>query len=36
VPGVTVNRPVEPEIMLKVEVETFGAQYPEPVLIPGD
>ena len=36
VPGVTVNKPVTPEVMLRVTVETFGVSYPEPDLIPGE
>lgn len=30
VPGVVVNEPVEPEVMKKVLVETFGVTYEEP------
>ena len=33
IPNVVVNKPVEPEIMVKVTVETFGITYPEPVLL---
>ncbi len=29
-PGVTVNEPVEPEIMVRITVNTFGKRYPEP------
>ena len=32
--GVIINRPVVPEIMVKITVETFGVDYPAPVLIP--
>ena len=31
IPGVEVNRPVKPEILDHVELELFGAVYPEPV-----
>lgn len=30
-PGVTVNEPVTPEYITRVVVDTFGADYPEPV-----
>ena len=36
IPRVTVNEPIEPEVMVKVTVETFGVSYPDPVLLPGD
>ena len=29
--NVIINRPVEPEIMVKVTVETFGVEYPAPI-----
>ena len=35
-PGVEVNEPVEPEIILKVELELHGVEYPEPVKMPGN
>lgn len=35
-PGVEVNRPVNPEIMVKVSVETFGTEYPDPVFLKAD
>lgn len=31
--GVEVNRPVEPQIIEKVELELFGQSYPEPVRV---
>ena len=31
--GVEVNRPVEPQIIEKVELELFGQTYPEPVRV---
>lgn len=31
--GVAVNEPVEPERMLRVSVETWGVEYPPPVLL---
>jgi len=31
--GVEVNRPVEPQIIERVELELFGAEYPEPVKV---
>ena len=30
-PGIEINRPVTPETMVRVRVETFGESYPEPV-----
>ncbi len=30
--GVSINEPVVPEIIEKITVETFGVQYPEPVI----
>jgi peptidyl-prolyl cis-trans isomerase B (cyclophilin B) len=33
-PDVRINVPVEPEIMKKVSVETFGVEYPPPVKLP--
>ena len=35
-PGIEVNKPVVPEIMVKVTVETFGVDYPDPILIAYD
>lgn len=32
--GVEVNRPVEPQIIEKVELELFGQVYPEPIRVP--
>ena len=32
--GVEVNRPVEPQIIERVELELFGQIYPEPVRVP--
>lgn len=34
-PGVSINQPIHPEIMLKVRVETFGQSYDEPVKTKG-
>ena len=31
--GVEVNRPVRPEIIERVEMELYGAVYPEPVRV---
>ena len=31
--GAVINRPVSPEIMEKVTVETFGVEYPQPVIL---
>lgn len=31
--GVEVNRPVEPQVIRRVEVELFGQTYPEPVRV---
>lgn len=31
--GVEVNRPVEPQIIEKVELELFGQNYPEPIRV---
>lgn len=36
IPGVEVNRPIEPEIIERVELELYGEQYPEPVRMAGD
>jgi peptidyl-prolyl cis-trans isomerase B (cyclophilin B) len=33
VPGVTVNKPLKHEIMVKVTVNTFGITYPEPIKV---
>ena len=33
VPGVEVNRPIEPQIIERVELELHGKQYPEPVRV---
>ena len=33
-PGIEINRPVTPETMVRVRVETFGESYPEPVKLP--
>ena len=30
------DRPVEPPVMKKVTVETFGVEYPEPIKITKD
>ena len=32
-PGVVVQRPVSPEVLIKVRVETFGVEYPAPVIL---
>ncbi len=32
-PSVDINEPIHPEIMEKVTVETFGAQYPKPKIL---
>ena len=32
--GVEVNRPMEPQIIEKVELELFGRTYPEPIRVP--
>lgn len=32
--GVTVNEPVEPELMRRVTVETWGTDYPPPGILP--
>ena len=31
--GMIVNRPVEPQIIERVELELFGREYPEPVKV---
>ena len=31
-----VNEPLEPEVILRVELELHGVEYPEPVRMPGD
>ena len=31
--GAVINRPVVPEFMEKVTVETFGCDYPDPVIL---
>ena len=36
IPGVEVNKPATPEIMVKVTIETFGVDYPDPILIAHD
>ncbi len=33
IPGVEVNRPIEPQILEKVTLELFGETYPEPVKV---
>lgn len=33
IPGVEVNRPVEPQILERVELELYGETYPEPVKV---
>ncbi|MCL2852899.1 MAG: peptidylprolyl isomerase [Defluviitaleaceae bacterium] len=35
-PGVEVNKPIVPETMVKVTVETHGVEYPDPILIPNE
>jgi len=32
--GVEINQPIDPEVMVKVTVETFGVDYPDPVFAP--
>lgn len=31
IPGVEVNKPVEPQVIETVELELYGETYPEPV-----
>lgn len=33
-PGIEINRPKIPEVIVRVRVETFGQSYPEPVRLP--
>ncbi|MDP3386119.1 MAG: peptidylprolyl isomerase [Eubacteriales bacterium] len=33
IPGVHVNEPLKPEIIESVTVETFGVEYPEPIIV---
>lgn len=32
---IEINRPLEPQVIEKVTVETFGAQYPKPIVLEG-
>ncbi|MCD8337343.1 MAG: peptidylprolyl isomerase [Lachnospiraceae bacterium] len=36
IPGVEVNRPVEPEIIERVELELYGRSCPQPIRMKGD
>ena len=33
IPGVEVNKPVEPQVIETVELELYGETYPEPVRV---
>ena len=32
-PGIVINRPVQPQIMERVTVDTFGVDYPPPTVL---